>query len=54
MEEEIKPKILKILESLKKNYIKLQKYQTEKLECILNSKQLSISKNKNFKKFKAS
>ncbi len=53
MEEEIKPKILKILESLKKNYIKLQKYQTEKLECILNSKQLSISKNKNFKKIQS-
>ena len=53
MEEEIKPKILKFLESLKKNYIKLQKYQTEKLECILNSKQLSISKNKNFKKIQS-
>ena len=50
MEEEIKPKILSILESLKKNYTKLQKYQLEKLECLLNSKELSISKNKNFKK----
>ncbi len=50
MEEEIKPKIINILESLKKNYSKLQKYQVEKLDCLLNSKELSISKNKNFKK----
>jgi len=50
MEEEIKPKILNILESLNKNYSKLQKYQLEKLECLLNSKELSVSKNKNFKK----
>ena len=50
MEEEIKPKILNILELLNKNYSKLQKYQVEKLECLLNSKELSISKNKNFKK----
>ena len=50
MEEEIKPKIINILESLNKNYLKLQKYQLEKLECTLNSKELSVSKNKNFKK----
>ena len=50
MEEEIKPKIINILDSLKKNYAKLQKYQLEKLECILESKELSVSKNKNFKK----
>ena len=50
MEEEIKPKILEILESLKKNYLKLQKYQIEKLECLLAAKELSVSKNKNFKK----
>ena len=50
MEEEIKPKIINILESLKKNYSKLQKYQIEKLECLLDSKELSVSKNKNFKK----
>ncbi len=50
MEEEIKPKILNILQSLNKNYSKLQKYQIEKLECLLNSKELSVSKNKNFKK----
>ena len=50
MEEEIKPKILNILESLNKNYSKLQKYQIEKLQCLLASKELSVSKNKNFKK----
>ncbi len=50
MEEEIKPKIINILISLNKNYSKLKKYQIEKLECILNSKDLSVSKNKNFKK----
>ena len=50
MEEEIKPKIINILDSLNKNYLKLQKYQTEKLECLLASKELSVSKNKNFKK----
>jgi RNA polymerase primary sigma factor len=50
MEEEIKPKIIKIIDNLTKDYIKLQKYQKEKLDCILASKQLSISKNKNFKK----
>ncbi len=50
MEEEIKPKIINILDSLNKNYSKLKKYQTEKLECLLDSKELSVSKNKNFKK----
>ena len=50
MEEEIKPKIILILDSLNKNYSKLQKYQIEKLECLLASRELSVSKNKNFKK----
>ena len=50
MEEEIRPKILDILDSLNKNYLKLKKYQVEKLECLLDSKELSVSKNKNFKK----
>ena len=50
MEEEIKPKIINILDSLNKNYSKLKKYQTEKLECLLKSQELSVSKNKNFKK----
>ena len=46
MEEEIKPKIINILDSLNKNYSKLQKYQVEKLDCLLASKELSVSKNK--------
>ena len=50
MEEEIKPKIVSIMDSLNKNYSKLQKYQKEKLECLLAGKELSVSKNKNFKK----
>ena len=50
MEEEIKPKITSIINVLNKTYFKLQKYQREKLECILSSKDLSVSKNKNFKK----
>jgi len=53
MEEEIKPRILKLLESLNKNYLKLQKYQKENLECILSGKELSVSKNKNFKKIQS-
>ena len=53
MEEEIKPKILKLLDSLNKNYMKLQKYQKENLECILSGKELSVSKNKNFKKIQS-
>ena len=50
MEEEIRPKIINIIDVLSKNYTKLQKYQREKLECLLASKDLSVSKNKNFKK----
>jgi RNA polymerase primary sigma factor len=53
MEEEIKPKIIKIIDNLTKDYTKLQKYQKEKLDCILASKELSISKNKNFKKIQS-
>ncbi len=53
MEEEIRPKIINILELLNKNYLKLKKYQSEQLECLLKSKQLSISKNKNFKKIQS-
>ena len=53
MEEEIKPKILKILDNLNKNYSKLTKYQTEKLALLLASKELSTSKSKNFKKIQS-
>ena len=37
MENEIKPKVLKTVSTLTKEYIKLIKYQKEKLECVLNS-----------------
>ena len=53
MEEEIKPKIISTIENLTKDYTKLQKYQKEKLNCILDGKELSTSKNKNFKKIQA-
>ena len=53
MEEEIRPKIINSIDTLTKNYIKLQKYQNEKLECLLDSKELSASKNKNFKKIQS-
>ena len=50
METEIKPKVLKTIYNLTKDYNKLIKYQNEKLECILNLKQFSSSKEKNYKK----
>ena len=53
MEEEIRPKIIIIIDTLTQNYTKLQKYQKEKLECLLASKELSVSKNKNFKKIQS-
>ena len=53
MEEEIKPRVTKIIENLSKYYVKLKKYQIEKLNCILNGKEFSSSKNKNFKKIQS-
>ena len=50
MEEEIKPKIIQTIDNLSKSYSKLKRYQIEKLNCILDGKELSVSKNKNFKK----
>jgi len=50
MESEIKPKVLKTINNLSKEYNKLTKYQNEKLECVLNSQTLSSSKEKNYKK----
>jgi RNA polymerase primary sigma factor len=49
MENEIKPKVLKTISNLKKNYNKLLKYQTEKLDSILNYKTFSTSKERNYK-----
>ena len=48
MEEEIKPKILKTVNNLSKEYTKLEKYQLEKLNCILNLKDFSKSKQSNY------
>ena len=50
MESEIKPKVLKTVNTLTKEYNKLIKYQEEKLECILSSKTFSQSKEKNYLK----
>ena len=50
MESEIKPKVLQTVRILTKQYNKLIKYQKEKLDCILNSKTFSSSKEKNYKK----
>ncbi len=50
MESEIKPKILKTVGDLTKEYLKLIKYQKERLDSALNSKPFSSSKEKNYKK----
>jgi RNA polymerase primary sigma factor len=50
MENEIKPRVLRTISDLKKSYVKLIKYQTEKLNAVLNSKIFSISKEKGYKK----
>ena len=49
MENEIKPKVLQTVHNLTKEYNKLIKYQKEKLDCLLNSKTFSSSKEKNYK-----
>ncbi len=50
METEIKPKVLKTINVLTKEYSKLIKYQKEKLECILNSQNFSPAKEKGYEK----
>ena len=50
MEEEIKPKVLKTISSLTKNYNKLIKYQNERLNAVLESKKNSPGKEKGYKK----
>ena len=50
MESEIKPKVLQTVTNLTKDYAKLIKYQKEKLEFLLESKNFSISKEKNYQK----
>ena len=50
METEIKPKVLKTVNTLTKEYTKLIKYQKEKLECVLNSNNFSPAKEKGYEK----
>ena len=50
METEIKPKVLKTVSTLTKEYTKLIKYQKEKLDCVLNSQSFSIAKEKGHEK----
>ncbi len=50
METEIKPKVLKTINTLTKEYTKLIKYQKEKLDCVLSSKNFSPAKEKGYEK----
>ena len=50
METEIKPKVLKTVYTLTKEYGKLTKYQKEKLDCTLNSTSFSSAKEKGYQK----
>ena len=50
MESEIKPKVLKTVNLLTKEYIKLIKYQNEKLKCVLNLKHFLQQRKKVMKK----
>ena len=50
METEIKPKVLKTVNNLTKEYNKLIKYQKEKLDCILKSEIFSLAKEKGYEK----
>tara|TARA_B100001121_G_scaffold76130_1_gene67505 strand:- start:4401 stop:6191 length:1791 start_codon:yes stop_codon:yes gene_type:complete len=50
MESEIKPKVLKTVSILTKEYNKLIKYQKEKLDCVLNSQNFSPNKEKGYEK----
>ena len=50
MESEIKPKVMKTIHDLTKNYNKLIKYQNEKLNALLNADAFSPAKEKSYKK----
>ena len=50
METEIKPKVLKTVNTLTKEYNKLIKYQKDKLDCVLNSQIFSPTKEKSYDK----
>jgi len=53
MEEEIRPKIIATIDRLAKNYLKLIKYQQEKLDCALNASPFSRAKELGYKKIKS-
>ena len=50
METEIKPKVLKTIHNLTKDYNKLIKYQKDKLDCVLKSTIFSSAKEKGYEK----
>ena len=50
MEQEIRPRVLRTIDNLCKNYAKLTKYQNEKLNCALNAKIFSRAKDIGYKK----
>ena len=50
METEIKPKVLKTVNIITKEYNKLIKLQKEKLECVLKSESFSSAREKNYEK----
>ena len=50
MEAEIKPQVLSSMNFLYKNYTKIIKYQKEKLDCALNAKEFSRSKETGYQK----
>jgi len=50
MESEIKPKVLRTVDTLTKEYGKLIKYQKEKLQCILNTTIFTTAKEKGYEK----
>ena len=50
MESEIKPKVLDTINTLTKDYVKLTKYQKEKLDCLLKNSEFTTSKEKSYQK----
>ena len=52
MEEEIKPQVISTMTALSKKYIKLIKYQNEQLDCALNGKEFSRTKEMGCKKIR--
>ena len=54
MEEEVRPKVILTINNLCKNYLKLSKFQNEKLDSALNAKEFSPAKEKSYKKIRDS